>query len=126
MIWIKRIPHFLLALMFLAFAAVQYNDPDPLLWIVIYVAMVVLCTLAAFGIYPVKVMVVIAIAFIVYMVILFPGLVDWINSSDRSLLFDDLAKMQYPFIEESREFLGLLICIVVLIGYYLNARGKRK
>ena len=104
MIWLKRIIHLLLALMFFAFAGLQFNDPDPLLWIAIYSAMTVLCALAAFGKYYFKVMLVLAAGYLVYMVILYPGLVDWLRSSDRSLLFDDIAKMQYPFIEESREF----------------------
>ncbi len=124
MIWLKRIIHLLLALMFFAFAGLQFNDPDPLLWIAIYSAMTVLCALAAFGKYYFKVMLVLAAGYLIYMVILYPGLVDWLRSSDRSLLFDDIAKMQYPFIEESREFLGLLICEVVLVVYILVARKK--
>ena len=109
----------LLALMFLAFTVVQFNDPDPLLWIAIYGAMMVLCAFAAFNQYYFKVMLVLAGGYLIYMIILFPGLLDWLHSSDRSLLFDDIAKMQYPFIEESREFLGLLICEMVLIVYIL-------
>ena len=67
-----------------------------------------------------------AAAYLVYMIILFPGALEWYQSSDRSLLFDDIAKMQYPFIEESREFLGLLICEVVLIAYLLIARKNSR
>ena len=84
--------------------------------------MTVLCTLAAFNKFYLKVMIALAIGYLVYMSILFPGALEWYQSSDRSLLFDDIAKMQYPFIEESREFLGLLICEVVLIVYLLIAR----
>lgn len=124
MIWIKRLPHLLLSLMFLAFALVQINDPDPLLWILIYLAMTVLCTLAAFNKFYLKVMIALAIGYLVYMSILFPGALEWYQSSDRSLLFDDIAKMQYPFIEESREFLGLFICEAVLVIYLLKARKQ--
>ncbi len=124
MIWVKRIINLLLAVMFFAFAGLQFNDPDPLLWIAIYSAMAVLCALAAFDKYYFKVMLVLAAGYLIYMVILYPGLVDWLRSSDRSLLFDDIAKMQYPFIEESREFLGLMICEVVLVVYILIARKK--
>ena len=38
-----------MALLFLFGAAVQYNDPDPLLWMTIYLAAAVACTLAAAG-----------------------------------------------------------------------------
>ena len=124
MIWLKRIPHLLLALMFLAFTVVQFNDPDPVLWIAIYGAMMVICALAAFNMYYSKVMLVLMAGYIIYMALLLPGFKDWLQSPDRSLLFDDIAKMQYHYIEESREFLGLLICEVVLVVYILIARKK--
>ena len=124
MIWLKRIPHLLLALMFLAFTVVQFNDPDPVLWIAIYGAMMVICALAAFNMYYSKVMLVLMAGYIIYMVLLLPGFKDWLQSPDRSLLFDDIAKMQYHYIEESREFLGLLICVAVLSVYLLI--GKKK
>jgi hypothetical protein len=64
------------------------------------------------------------IAYLIYAIFLFPGALDWFKSPDRSLLFDDLAKMQYPYIEETREFLGLLICVLVLfwIGFRLHRK----
>jgi hypothetical protein len=37
-------------------------------------------------------------------------------------LFDDLAKMQFPYVEETREFLGLLISILVLIFQGFNRK----
>jgi hypothetical protein len=40
------------------------------------------------------------------------------------MLFDDIAKMQYPYIEESREFLGLVICILVLVMHLFAARAR--
>ncbi len=124
MVWLKRLPHLLLALMFLAFAALQINDPDPILWIIIYLAMTALCALAAFGKYYRVPMMALALGYLIYMIVLFPGVTDWFHSPDLSLLFDDIAKMQYPYIEESREFLGLLICEIVLIVYLLIS-GKK-
>jgi hypothetical protein len=41
-------------------------------------------------------------------------------------LFDDVAKMQYPYIEEAREFLGLFICIAVLALQLFSAGKLRK
>jgi hypothetical protein len=124
MTWLKYLPHILLSLMFLAFALLQINDPDPVLWILIYLAMTALCALAAFNKYYQVPMIILAIGYLIYMIILFPGVKDWFYSPDLSLLFDDIAKMQYPYIEESREFLGLLICEVVL-GVYLLIEKKK-
>ena len=107
--------NFLLAVMFLLFAFVQINDPDPILWIAIYGVMAVVCIMAAFRYYIKPLMWVLLAGFLVYLVILFPGMQEWMAQPDKSILFDDVMKMQYPYIEESREFLGLMICIIVLV-----------
>jgi glucan phosphoethanolaminetransferase (alkaline phosphatase superfamily) len=111
--------------MFMAFAFLQLNDPDPILWILIYGAMAAVSVMAIFEYYIPRLMWAMAAGYIVYVVILFPGVMEWYNSPDRSLLFDDLAKMQYLYIEEAREFLGLIICLVVL-GFYLFRASRLK
>jgi Transmembrane family 220, helix len=120
-----KIINAVLALMFMAFAFVQVNDPDPILWILIYGAMAAISAMAIFEFYKPKVMLLMAVGYLVYGVLLFPGMMEWFRSSDRSLLFDDIAKMQYPYIEEAREFLGLGICLIVLVLYLLRARLKQ-
>lgn len=105
----------LLAAMFLVFAFLQINDPDPVVWILIYGAMAVVCILAAFKTYSRVFMLILLAGFIAYSVVFFDGIKEWLGQDDKSVLFDDLAKMQHPYIEESREFLGLLICMIVLV-----------
>ncbi len=110
--------------MFLLFVVVQFNDPDPLLWIAIYGNMVVLCAWSAFRT-PNKYWVLLsAIGYLIYAILLFPGAIEWFKSPDRSLLFDDLAKMQYPYIEETRECLGLLICVLVLAWMWMKQKSS--
>ncbi|MBX2893906.1 MAG: transmembrane 220 family protein [Cyclobacteriaceae bacterium] len=112
---ISKIINIVLAFLFLSFVIVQFNDPDPLLWITIYGNMAVLCAWSAFRT-PNKYWVLLAaIGYFAYALFLFPGAIEWFKSPDRSLLFDDLAKMQYPYIEETRECLGLLVCVLVLV-----------
>ncbi|MFO7258764.1 MAG: transmembrane 220 family protein [Bacteroidota bacterium] len=118
-----RIFNLILAVMFVIFAFVQVNDPDPLIWIVIYGLLAASCVLAAFKVFMPKATAVLAVILIAYAVSFFPGVQEWMKSDDRSLLFDDIAKMQYPYIEESREFLGLLICVAVLAMHLV--RWKR-
>lgn len=121
-----RILHFTLAVLFLAFTIVQFNDPDPLLWILIYGAMVAVCVMAAFNMFYPKVMMVQSGIYFIYAIFLWPGVSQWFASKDKAMLFDDLAKMQYPYIEESREFLGLAICLIVLALYlWLSMRGRK-
>jgi len=117
-----KILNFILALLFLVFAFVQVNDPDPILWILIYGNMAVLCVLAMFSMHFKKWILGTGVLYLTYAAFLFPGAWEWLQSPDRSLLFDDLAKMQYPYIEETREFLGLVICIAALILHFVRAK----
>jgi hypothetical protein len=113
-----------LALMFLLFAAVQYNDPDPGLWMLVYGAMVVVCVASIFHKYYVNLMIPMAGGYLILSALVVEGMLTWLSSPNRNLLFDDVAKMQYPYIEEAREFLGLLICLAVLL--YLFVRHRKQ
>ncbi len=115
----------MLAIMFMAFTYLQFNDPDPLTWILVYGTMVVVCTMAAFNNYKRNLILIQAGAYIIYAVILWPGVMDWLGSPDRSALFDDLAKMEFAYIEETREFIGLLICLAVLGLYWFKSSRRR-
>ena len=121
---LTKVISIILALLFVSFISVQFDDPDPLLWVLIYTNMVVICAWSAFRLPNRYWIWLTGIGYFIYAIFLFPGAMDWFKSPDRSLLFDDLAKMQYPYIEETREFLGLLICVLVLfwIGFRLHRK----
>lgn len=121
-----KIVNLLLAVVFLLFAFVQINDPDPLIWIAIYGSMAVLCVLAAFRVFNKWLSIGLVIIFALYSVFLFPGVRQWMQQDDRTMIFDDVAKMQYPFVEESREFLGLVICMVVLAVHIIQTRRAQR
>jgi hypothetical protein len=121
-----KVVNLILAVMFLLFAFVQINDPDPVLWILIYGAMAVICILAAFRSYYSIVMIILAIALAAYSTILIPGVKEWLSQPDRSMLFDDVAKMQHLYVEEAREFLGLMICEAVLVMQLIRAKAYKK
>ena len=119
-----RIVNFILAIMFLLFAFVQINDPDPVIWILIYGAMAVLCIMAIFEFYPTKFTIGLLVLYVLYSIVYIPGVLEWLKQDNKAMLFDDVAKMQYPYVEEAREFLGLLICIIVLVVFVIRARRK--
>jgi hypothetical protein len=78
--------------------------------------------MAAFNKYNRRLMAIQGVVYIVYIALLWPGVIDWVRSPDRSLLFNDLAKMQYPYIEETREVMGLFICLAVLVMLWIRSR----
>lgn len=116
----------LLALMFLAFAFVQINDPDPIHWILIYGAMAVVCILAAFKIYSRIALIILLAVYLGYSLVFLGGIQEWLAKDNKSGLFDEGMKMQYPYIEESREFLGLMICAIVLVVHLVLSRKQTK
>lgn len=119
-----RIVNFLLAAMFLLFAFVQVNDPDPVIWILIYGIMAVFCIMAIFELYPKKFLIGVLILYVLYSFVYIPGLAEWLRHDNKADLFDNIAKMEHLYIEESREFLGLFICIIVLSVYIFRSRNK--
>jgi hypothetical protein len=121
-----KIVNLLLAVMFLGFAFLQINDPDPLVWILIYGAMAVVCVMAAFNRYYKIPMTILVIFYLGYSVILIPGVREWLAQEDRSALFDDVAKMEHLYIEEAREFLGLMICVAVLALEFFRMYRQKK
>jgi hypothetical protein len=121
-----RVVNFILGVMFLLFAFLQLNDPDPVVWILIYGVMSVFCIMAIFNFYPQKFLIATASIYVLYSLMFVGGVMDWLKSGDRSALFDDVAKMDHLYIEESREFLGLMICVAVLIFYIIRSRAIRK
>lgn len=110
--------------MFIVFAFLQLNDPDPIIWILIYGIMAVVCVLAIFEFYPRNLLIILAAIYLLYSVYYFPGVKVWLSHDNKAQLFDNVAKMEHPFIEESREFLGLMINVAVLVFYIVRSRKK--
>jgi Transmembrane family 220, helix len=117
-----KILNFLLAIMFLAFAYLQFNDPDPIIWISIYGVMAAFAVMAIFGIYPKKIHIAVLVIYALYSIYYFPGVMEWLHQEDKATIFNEMEKEKHLFIEESREFFGLLICVIVLLFYILRPR----
>jgi general stress protein CsbA len=115
--------------LFIVFAALQYNDPDPYVWVPIYMYTSMLCWLAAKKKYYPKLYlygIVVYSLYAVYKVFDANGLVDWIKLHHAENIAETM-KAEQPWIEESREFFGLIILIAVLfINYYVAVKNAQK
>ena len=125
-----KIFNIIFILYFLACAALQYNDPDPYVWIPIYLYAAFLCY-QAFQKKYIRGLYYIGLAiYAVYAAFLFfdeTGVINWIKRHQaENILQDTLATK--PWIEETREFLGLLIIIAVLLinMWALGKNGSKK
>lgn len=119
------------AFLFVLFAALQYNDPDPYIWVPLYLYAAVLCWQASRNkLYPKAYVagIIIYSLYAVYKIFDQNGLLDWINLHDAENIAETM-KAEKPWIEESREFFGLVILIIVLsidLIYAINRNKKRK
>ncbi len=102
-----KILHWVFALLFLLFAAVQYNDPDPARWILLYGGVGVHFGLAAMGrLYRPAVWIWLAVA-VLWAATLAPDFINWLRMGMPSIV--QTMKAEVPWVELTREFLGLLL-----------------
>ncbi|MFI5155557.1 MAG: transmembrane 220 family protein [Chitinophagales bacterium] len=115
-------------IVFIIFAALQYNDPDPYVWIPIYLYAAILCARASSKkYYPAAygLGILIYASYAVYKFFCKDGVLDWIRLHNEENIAETM-KATKPWIEETREFFGLLILIVVLLINLLYARSRVK
>jgi len=94
-----------MALVFLVFVAVQYNDPDPLRWIAMYSAAALVCVLSAMHKAHYLMMVLIGLISLVWAAMLAPDVIGKVSFGE---LFASM-QMKSVAVELGRETGGLLI-----------------
>jgi hypothetical protein len=115
-------------LLFILSAVLQYNDPDPYIWFPIYLYGAVLCWLAFRGKYFPNAYLAGIVVYLGYAVYLFftkDGVLDWINKYNAENIAQSM-KATKPWIEDTREFFGLMILSVVFLVNFFYAKRKNK
>ena len=109
-----------LALVFALFAAVQYNDPDPVVWMLAYGAVAVCCVLATLGRHHPRALLVLGLVLAGWMATMVPGFVEWLRMGMPSIT--GTMKAGSPHVEVVREFLGLGIALLAVLHLWRQAR----
>ena len=105
------------AILFIFFAALQYNDQDPYVWMPIYLYSAFICFLAFKNKHYKWMYITGLFIYISYAIYLFcdkTGVLNWVKEHDAENIVESM-KATKPWIEETREFFGLLVLIIVLI-----------
>ena len=106
--------YFFISGLFLLFAIVQWNDPDPVIWMIFYGVMSLIYILLALGKrFAFYLSVLMLITCIIYMGFILPEIIKWIKDGMPSIV--QSMKATIPSIEYTREFLGLLLCLIACI-----------
>lgn len=112
------------AAVFVWCATVQFNDPDPVVWIAVYTAAAVMAGLAAVGLYYAPALLLLGVIVLVWMGTLVGGVSEFLAQGDAGLLFTGMSP-ERPYVELTREFLGLGIVLVsCAIYFWLGRRAK--
>jgi hypothetical protein len=112
-----RIFNLVFCILFIIFAALQYNDPDPYVWMPIYGAAAFACYLCYRQKRPRLFLYLILTFCLVYALFLFfdeQGVKFWITEKESESIAGSM-KAESPWVEKSREFFGLLIIAGVML-----------
>ncbi len=102
------------ALVFAAFAALQWNDPDPLTWISLYGAAALLCLLACRGrLRRIPAGVSVA-AYVLGAAWIWPAHFEGLGGTMEG----------HPAVEEARESIGLLLCALAVGASFFMQRKR--
>lgn len=110
-----KIFNIIFTILFVVFAALQYNDPDPYIWIPIYLVSAWVCFQTYKGNLDTFSHGIIIASSAVYALKLFfdrNGVISWFKDHDAENLVQTM-KATKPWIEETREFGGLMLTIFV-------------
>ena len=121
-----KVFNLIFVIIFLFFAALQYNDPDPYIWIPIYGYAALLCWWASKKKFYAAAYIIGISVYLIYAIYLLftkDGVMDWAREHQAENLVQTM-KAEKPWIEDTREFGGLLILIIVLGVNYIYAKRK--
>ncbi len=109
-----------LAVVFFIFALLQLNDTpgDILFWVLIYSYVGIISAFAAFNKYNMWT-IMLGMAVVVFELFRkFPTFAQWISDGMPGIVGE--MQVSSPYIELTREYLGLCTCLVVLIYHYVR------
>ncbi|WP_421945758.1 transmembrane 220 family protein [Pedobacter sp.] len=117
-----KIFNIIFCLIFILSAALQYNDPDPYIWVPIYLYGAWFCFQAFRGKYYPKAYLAGILIYTIYALYLWfdkSGVMSWYSEHNAENIVQSM-KATKPWIEETREFGGLLLLIIALgINYFV-------
>lgn len=115
-----RIACLIIAAISLLSAALQYNDPDPLLWAAYYLGIGLFALLSAAG-YRLRLgFISLVIASVSLMLSAWPGVQQYLANQDGQTLANAMSK-EFPYIEQTREFGGAVLGLVSAIFAFTAA-----
>ena len=121
MMTILKYVNYVMSLSFLFSVIVQYNDPDPLVWMGIYGAAMIACILFTLGKLPSFLPIMVGVVALVWMLSLTSQVIGKVGFSELFQAFE----MKDERIEVGREFGGLLIIVFWMMALSMTRFRQR-
>ena len=118
----EKIINYILVVLFVIFAIIQLNDPDGVLWFSIYFFVALICFIANFKVIPKFILITTIVGLLLYAAFHFTLFIDYIQTENKEEIFGEMV-YEKPYLEGTREFLGLLIAACGVI-YQLKKVNK--
>lgn len=113
---LAKLAHTIVALIFIAMAFVQLNDPDPVFWVAVYLAVAFVPASKLLAYRSIAIFYVVVGMCLAGLLISVPGFIDYLSSQDFAAIGGGMSEDK-PYVESAREFLGMLIGAVCLLFY---------
>jgi len=112
----------ILTVVFAVFAAVQYNDPDPLPWMLLYGIVAVHFGMATYQRANRIAIWITLLAAVVWAAALAPEFIGWLRMGAPTIVGS--MKAEAPWIEYTREFLGLALAALACVFLLRTSKSK--
>jgi Transmembrane family 220, helix len=110
----KVLINILLFIIFALFAVVQLNDPDPTHWVIIYTLVAIVPLTAIYVKIPKLIIWILFTGLLIYAGFYFNYFIDWLNIDRKEEIFGEMV-YEKPYLEGTREFLGLILAALSLL-----------
>ncbi len=111
-----KIVNWILALLFVVFAILQLNDPDPFKWMILYGGVSVISIYGALNRYNRWFILAGLSVCIIWLITLIPDFGDWLSKGMPNITAE--MKTEEPHIEATREFFGVLVSGLALLWHW--------
>lgn len=122
---VMRIVHLLVVLFMMLLAALQLNDPDPILWTGFYLLCAAPAALAIVGRSIFWLNAILLVLCVVVAALYVPGLLEYFRHATEEPLMQGMND-EKPYIEEAREFIGALIVLLLIAPYAVASRPRSR
>ena len=119
-----KVVNVILSLLFIYFVVVQLNDPDPVLWVLVYGFTTMICLQAIFERTKLYFLIVGAVTLLALAATRIQGFIGWIRSEQHGEIFGEMI-YDKPYIEATREFIGLIIALSAIVYNWVVFRRRR-